>query len=435
MKYGLDVYAPVGPGGHYLEEVGLFGGQRVFDANPKVEAALAERGRLWHRESFQHSYPHCWRCHNPVIFLATAQWFITDGSDQPRPATDKTLREMSLDAVKQVAWLPTWGEERIHNMLANRPTGASRVSGRGACRSRRSSCSKCGHVMLTRPLIDRAAADVRGAQRGRLVRTADRGVPAGRLRLFVVRRHAVRARDEHPRRVVRLGREPRGRAGAAAGAAGGRRMSIWKAAISIAAGSTARCWSAWARARARRTAGSSRTASSSPRTAARCRSRSATRSSRRRSSSSTAPTSCGCGARWSTTGKKLRLGKEILARVVEAYRKLRNTLRYLLQNLGDFNPATDRGRRWTSCRKSIATSWRATPRSRGRCCASYDAFDYTPIVQAVTQFAIVDLSAFYLDVSKDRLYTFGVDVRSAALGADRDVSSWSTAWSACSRRF
>ena len=77
VKYGLEVYAPVGPSGHYLEEVGLFGGQRVFDANPKVEAALAERGRLWHRESFQHSYPHCWRCHNPVIFLATAQWFIT----------------------------------------------------------------------------------------------------------------------------------------------------------------------------------------------------------------------------------------------------------------------------------------------------------------------------------------------------------------------
>src|SRR5436305_1856129 len=76
VKYGLDIYAPVGPAGHFLDNVELFGGMRVFDANPKIEQALKERGRLWHRESFAHQYPHCWRCHNPVIFLATSQWFI-----------------------------------------------------------------------------------------------------------------------------------------------------------------------------------------------------------------------------------------------------------------------------------------------------------------------------------------------------------------------
>src|SRR6202035_256440 len=76
VKYGLDIYAPIGPAGHFLDTVELFGGRRVFDANPMVEEALEERGRLWHRESFSHQYPHCWRCHNPVIFLATSQWFI-----------------------------------------------------------------------------------------------------------------------------------------------------------------------------------------------------------------------------------------------------------------------------------------------------------------------------------------------------------------------
>src|SRR6185312_860020 len=76
VKYGLEIYAPVGPGGHFLETVELFGGQRVFDANPVIVEALRSRGRLWHHETFQHSYPHCWRCHNPVIFLATSQWFI-----------------------------------------------------------------------------------------------------------------------------------------------------------------------------------------------------------------------------------------------------------------------------------------------------------------------------------------------------------------------
>src|SRR6266511_5763285 len=61
-KYGLEIYAPVGPGGHFLETVPIFGGQRVFDANPHVEKALDERGRLWHRETLTHQYPHCWRC-------------------------------------------------------------------------------------------------------------------------------------------------------------------------------------------------------------------------------------------------------------------------------------------------------------------------------------------------------------------------------------
>src|SRR3990170_4778936 len=76
LRYGLDIYAPVGPGGHFLDTVELFAGQRVFDANARVVEALDAAGRLWHREAFEHSYPHCWRCHNPVIFLATSQWFI-----------------------------------------------------------------------------------------------------------------------------------------------------------------------------------------------------------------------------------------------------------------------------------------------------------------------------------------------------------------------
>jgi isoleucyl-tRNA synthetase len=65
IKYGLEVYAPVGPSGHFNDTVGLFAGMRVFDANSKVEEALHERGRLWHRQDFVHQYPHCWRCHNP----------------------------------------------------------------------------------------------------------------------------------------------------------------------------------------------------------------------------------------------------------------------------------------------------------------------------------------------------------------------------------
>ena len=73
----------------------LFAGLQVFDANPKVEEALRERGRLWHREDYDHSYPHCWRCHNPVIFLATAQWFIAMDSHDLRA---RALQADSPDA-------------------------------------------------------------------------------------------------------------------------------------------------------------------------------------------------------------------------------------------------------------------------------------------------------------------------------------------------
>ena len=76
VRYGLEIYAPVDAGGHFTESVELFAGLQVFEANPKIEAALEGARPAVHREDFEHSYPHCWRCHNPVIFLATAQWFI-----------------------------------------------------------------------------------------------------------------------------------------------------------------------------------------------------------------------------------------------------------------------------------------------------------------------------------------------------------------------
>ena len=91
----------------------MFAGLKVWDANPKVEAALKERGRLWYREDFDHSYPHCWRCHNPVIFLATAQWFIAMDA--------KDFRQRALKSINDTRWIPAWGQARIEGMIANRP--------------------------------------------------------------------------------------------------------------------------------------------------------------------------------------------------------------------------------------------------------------------------------------------------------------------------
>src|SRR4029077_16867690 len=118
QKYGLEILAPVGAAGHFLDTVELFGGQRVFDANTNVVEELKKRARLWHKVDFSHQYPHCWRCHNPVIFLATSQWFIRmDGEPAiARDGTSRTLREAALQAIdNDVTWVPSWGHDRIHN--------------------------------------------------------------------------------------------------------------------------------------------------------------------------------------------------------------------------------------------------------------------------------------------------------------------------------
>jgi len=111
--YGLLVDNPVGGDGRFLASTPLFAGEKVFDANPHVVEVLREKGALLHHEPFRHSYPHCWRHKTPVIFRATPQWFIS--------MEQAGLRRTALEEIGKVEWTPAWGEQRIYSMIESRP--------------------------------------------------------------------------------------------------------------------------------------------------------------------------------------------------------------------------------------------------------------------------------------------------------------------------
>src|SRR2546422_9107577 len=113
LRYGLEVLAPVDARGRFTAEVPEWAGLAVFDADARIVEHLRKVGALLASERFVHSYPHCWRCKNPIVFRATEQWFI--GMERGN------LRRRALAEIDRVRWIPPWGRERISNMIATRP--------------------------------------------------------------------------------------------------------------------------------------------------------------------------------------------------------------------------------------------------------------------------------------------------------------------------
>jgi len=113
MLYNLAIINPVDEGGVFTAQAGPYAGMHIWKANPRIVEDLRASGALWTAFEYTHSYPHCWRCHNPVIFRATAQWFIA--MDQNR------LRKRTIENIRDVRWTPAWGETRIEQMLENHP--------------------------------------------------------------------------------------------------------------------------------------------------------------------------------------------------------------------------------------------------------------------------------------------------------------------------
>jgi isoleucyl-tRNA synthetase len=406
IKYGLEIYGPLDAGGHFLDSVELFAGLQVLEANPMIEAALTERGRLWHREDYDHSYPHCWRCHNPVIFLATSQWFIS--MDQPTDADGDSgfeLRPRALAAIDATRWIPSWGRERIYNMIANRPDWCISRQRAWGVPIPAVDCTSCGTPLLTKELTDRAAAvfEAHGADAW-YERPIEEFLPDGLTcpscggRAFERESNILDVWfDSGSSHEAVLPRWPELR---------------WPADLYLEGSDQHRGWFHSSLLVGLGTRGRA------PFDQVLTHGFVVDEQGRKMSKSlgnTIAPqdvmkqSGADVMRLWVSMvdyREDIRLGKEVLARVVEAYRKFRNVLRVLLANLYDFDPVADAVPqhrmleidRWAMARYAELAE---------RLIKAYDDYDYPTVYQAVNAFITVDLSAFYVDITKDRMYTFG----------------------------
>ena len=121
QKYKIDPTCNVDKSGILRNGLPEYEGKRVFDANAPIVELVKARGVLMHSEKMEHSYPHCWRCHNPVIFRATEQWFIGMETPMKGEKSGETMRSRTLEEIAKVKWDPAWGQERISNMIVTRP--------------------------------------------------------------------------------------------------------------------------------------------------------------------------------------------------------------------------------------------------------------------------------------------------------------------------
>lgn len=393
LKYNLPIFSPVDREGKFTEKVSLFKGRNVFKANKEIIAFLKENGNLFRESGITHSYPHCWRCKNPVIFRATEQWFIPM----------EKVRAEALKSIDTVKWIPSWGRDRISNMVRERPDW---------CISRQRAwgvpipvlyCKKCHNTILKKEVVDLLAEDVR--KKGVDIwfsASIDKFIPRGFFCPDCGSKEFIRGTD-----ILDVWFD----SGVSHTAVLKNNSTLSYPADLYLEGSDQH--RGWFQSSLLTSVGNGGGAPYSQ-----VLTHGFVVDGQGKKMSKSLGNVMSPMDIWSKHGadilrlwvagsnyqEDIRLSQEILDRTVEMYRRIRNTIRYMLGNLCDFSNEKDivpyedmlEIDRWILSR--LAKKTESITRA-------YEQYNFYRVIQEVHNFCSVDLSSFYFDVLKDRLYT------------------------------
>ena len=396
LKYKLDILAPINNKGHFTEEAGQFAGNFYAKGNKLVIDALDESGLLLALSDIDHQYPHCWRCKGSVIYRATEQWFASiDG-----------FRQLMLEEIKKVQWIPAWGEQRMHNMISDRGDW---------CISRQRVwgvpipilyCEDCNKEIINDESIEKISNifKVEGSQAW-WIRNAEDFVPEG----YTCSCGGKEFRKEQDIMDVWFDS-----GSSHAAVANIREELTWPTDMYLEGSDQYRVWF-----------------NSSLSTAVATRGQAPYKSvlscgmvvdgeGRKMSKSlgngiDPIQVSEKLGADilrlWVSSAEykaDIRISDNILQQMSEVYRKVRNTFRFLLGNLKDFNVNNHRVE-FENLNEIDQYAMIRLQRLIDRTTDAYNRYDFHIVFHSIHNFCTIDMSAFYLDILKDRLYTNAPD--------------------------
>ncbi len=396
LLYDLEIYSPVDHRGFFTQDVEYFRDQFVFEANHDINAKLKQVGALLAEENIEHSYPHCWRCKQPVIFRATPQWFIS---------MDRTgLRKKTLEAIDRVTWIPKWGRDRIYGMIENRPDWCVSRQRAWGVPIALLTCEKCDAVFINPDIVDHVCrlfkdhgADIWFEMEVKDILPADAVCQRCGNKTFKKETDILDVWfDSGVSHAAVLEARPYLR---------------WPADLYLEGSDQHRGWF-----------------HSSLLTAVGTRHEAPYRSvlthgfvvdaeGKKMSKSIgniVAPDEVidKFGAEilrlWVSASDyrdDIRISEEILKQLSDAYRRIRNTCRFMLGNLFDFDPQTD-AVPYESMQEVDRFALHKLQELIERALNAYNAYEFHIIYHALYNYCTLDLSAFYLDILKDRLYTF-----------------------------